>query len=211
MDSRMGLRKEFADAYKAAAGKVNLVQLPALPFLMVEGAGDPNTSPAFQEAINALYALAYTGKFTLKARDPALDFDVMPLEGLWSGPDPDTVYDKSQLSWTLLMMMPRWMTPALLEELRDITARKKPLEALARVRLETFAEGVCAQTLHVGPYDTERVTIDLLLGWMASNGYEQNGRHHEVYLSDPRRIPPERYRTIIRHPVSKTAAPESGA
>ncbi|MCE5258301.1 MAG: GyrI-like domain-containing protein, partial [Chloroflexi bacterium] len=200
------LREEFKYSLRASDKKVTLVDMPALPFLMFDGAGDPNTSPDFQDGINALYSLTYTAKFTLKARDPALDFSIMTLDGLWSTARPEDIYEKSKLSWTLLMMQPRWMTPQLVEEMKAEVARKRPLEALARVRLETFAEGLAAQILHIGPYDSEHETVNRLTEWMAANGYEQNGRHHEIYLSDPRRVPPEKYRTIIRHPVKTITA-----
>ena len=186
-----------------------MVDVPEMAFLMVDGAGDPNTSPDYREVIEALYGVAYTLKFLLK-KEQGLDYTVMPLEGLWWTPDMREfrAEGKGQWLWTMMIMQPDEVTPALFERAREQVRRKKPSPALERMRLERFHEGLAAQVMHVGPYAAEGPTIARVHAFLRERGYAFDGRlqkHHEIYLSDPRRAAPEKMRTVVRQPASLLA------
>ena len=197
------LRRELAQLYSAPVAPV-LVDVPDLTYLMIDGAGDPNTSPMYAEAVQALYAVAYTIRFALKRRDDPVDAPVMPLEGLWWVPDMSTftVEDKSAWQWTLLILQSDVVTPELAGEARETAADTKGLPGIDRVRLEPFAEGRVAQVLHRGPYSEEGPTVEALHRFIAGQGLSLTGKHHEIYLGDPRRTAPEKLRTIVRQPVA---------
>jgi hypothetical protein len=187
-----------------------MVDVPELAFLMVDGSGDPN-GPGFGDAIQALYGASYTLKFQVKKEAPELDYGVAPLEGLWWVPgglsDPrngDVVIDKEKFEWTAMIMQPEVVTGERLERAVAELLRKKGNDApaaLARVRLERFAEGRSAQVMHFGPYADEGPTIQRLHEFIAERGCRPHGRHHEIYLGDPRRCAPEKLRTVVRQPV----------
>jgi hypothetical protein len=200
---KLDLKKTLKPLYSASAKPV-LVDVPEITFLMVDGAGDPNTSPDFLEAMGALYGAAYTLKFMLKKRpeDP-LDFAVMPPEGLWwcEGRSDFCMEDKGKWLWTLMIALPDVVTPDhFAEACRQLRAKKNP-PGLDRLRLERFHEGLCAQVMHVGPYADEPATIALLHAFIAEQGHSPRGKHHEIYFSDPRRCAPEKMKTILRQPV----------
>jgi len=197
------LRRELSELYSAKRVPA-FVDVPELPFLMIDGHGDPNTAPAYAEAVQALYAVAYTIRFALKRRAEAVDARVMPLEGQWWTPDMATFStdDKAQWNWTMMIVLPEQATPQVVDDARAAAARKHPRAPLDRVRLERFAEGRCAQVLHVGPYSEEGPTVAALHAFIAANGCTLTGRHHEIYLGDPRRTAPGRLRTILRQPVA---------
>ncbi|MGZ8770413.1 MAG: GyrI-like domain-containing protein, partial [Aeromicrobium sp.] len=140
----------------------------------------------------------------IKRAEGGIDYGVMPLEGLWWVPDMSTftTADKSAWDWTMMIMQPDQVTPDLLEQARVKAAAKNPLEAISRVRLERFGEGTAAQVMHTGPYATEGPTIQRLHAFIDEQGYERTGKHHEIYLSDPRRAAPEKLKTIVRQPVT---------
>jgi hypothetical protein len=202
------LRKQMKDLWNPPVGKVVLVTVPAMPYLVVEGVGNPSTSKAFQEAIQALYSAAYTMKFGAKAAGVA-DWKVTPLEALWSTTSGKDVSDADftagagkDIAWKALLMQPAVVTADMLEQAKaEVLRKKKSVAALGRVCLETWAEGLCAQTMYVGSYDGERPTIDMMHAWIAENGYRVRGRHHELYMGDPNRTAPEKLKTILRLPV----------
>ena len=198
------LKRELHGLYSAKREPA-LVDVPDLPFLMIDGRGDPNTAPAYADAVQALYSVAYTIRFALKRRPDAVDAPVMPLEGLWWMPDMATfsTEDKSQWNWTMMIVVPEQVTAQVVEGARSAAATKKPLASLSRVRRERYAEGRCAQVLHVGPYSAEGPTVAALHGFIAEHGYVLAGKHHEIYLGDPRRSAPEKLRTIVRQPVAR--------
>lgn len=180
-----------------------LVKVPELKFLMVEGEGDPHGSQFFQAAVECLYGLAYSIKFTSKARPGGVDFKVMSLEGLWwarSG-EPMTMGIRADWLWTMMIMVPDSLDEADLITAKVKLGRKRPELDLDMVRLETFEEGLSAQILHVGPYSTEGPTIERLHEFILEKGYKPHGKHHEIYMSDPRRTIPDAWKTLIRHPV----------
>jgi hypothetical protein len=188
-----------------------MVTVPPLSFLAIDGRGDPNTSPEYQDAIKTLYSLSYTLKFALK-KECGQDYRVGPLEGLWWADDMTgfgTNPAKDDWSWTMMIAQPDSVTPDRLARVREEVARKKPLAALSRVRLGPFDEGLCAQVLYIGPYSAEGPAIARLHDFIHAQGYHFDGRHqkhHEIYLSDPRRAAPEKWKTIIRQPVAPVDA-----
>ncbi len=171
---------------------------------MIDGHGDPNSAPAYSEAIEALYTLSYTAKFALKRSPAGLDFAVMPLEGLWWTPDMASfsTANKSAWEWTAMIMQPAQVTHEVFEQALESAKGKKQLAAFDRLRLESFAEGLSAQVMYLGPYAKEGPTIARLHAFIAEQGYELAGKHHEIYLSDPRRCAPEKLKTIIRQPMA---------
>ena len=199
---KLDLKKVHKPLWTATASPV-LVEVPPLTYLMVDGHGDPNRAPEYAEAVQSLYAVAYTVKFALK-RSAGPDVVVMPLEGLWWAPDLSafTSGDKDAWDWTMMIAVPDAITPGVVEAARAAASSKAPAAALAKLRLETFAEGRAAQVLHVGPYATEGPTIERLHAFVADQALQLSGKHHEIYLGDPRRTAAEKLRTIIRQPVS---------
>ncbi len=156
--------------------------------------------------MQALFSAAYTLKFSLKKTDPERDFKVAPVEGLWWGDDPkptlaDLQRDRDSWNWTLMIAVPDAVTTDEVAAALETAARKKDLPAAPLLRLERFEEGLAAQIMHVGPYSEEAPAIERLHVWVAAEGYELRGRHHEIYLGDPSRTAPERLKTVLRHPV----------
>jgi hypothetical protein len=203
MSGRLDLRRQLRDCYSARPTPA-LVQVPDLAFLMVDGHGDPNSAPSYTEAVQALYATAYAVRFALKRGPDALDAPVMPLEGLWWVPDMATfsVEDKAAWDWTMMIALPDVVTAEAVEAARGAAARKVGAGPAGRVRLERYTEGLAAQILHVGPYSAEGPTVRRLHEFIAEQGHRLAGKHHEIYLSDPRRGAPDRLRTIVRQPVA---------
>ena len=198
--------KLYKPLYAPSAKHPAIVEVPELAFLMVDGRGDPGNSEAFEAAMQALFSAAYTLKFSLKKTDPERDFKVAPVEGLWWGDDPtptlaDLQRDRDSWNWTLMIAMPDAVTADEVAAALEAAARKKDLPAAPLLRLERFEEGLAAQIMHVGPYSEEAPTIERLHEWVAAEGYELRGRHHEIYMGDPRRTAPERLKTVLRHPV----------
>jgi hypothetical protein len=196
--------KKTVDSYHAPRGRFRMVDVPDMRYLMIDGHGDPNTSPAFTAAVEALYPVAYTLKFASK-RDLGRDYVVPPLEGLWWAEDMDaftTARDKSRWDWTLLLMIPDWIDQAMVHAaVERVRAKNRPAR-LDDVRLETLSEGRCVQTLHVGSFDAEAdVLARLHQEFIPAQGLRMAGKHHEIYLSDFRRVAPDKQRTILRQPV----------
>lgn len=207
MAEKVDLKKSLL-GYQAKHEEFALLELPERSYLMIEGYGDPNTSPAYAQALQALYPVAYKLKFFSK-RELGRDYVVMPLEGLWWAKDVTSFTerrDKSLWHWTMMIMMPDWIERSMFESIKEDLGRKDPPIDLAKVRFEIFAEGLCVQTLHVGPYDDESQTLRRMhQEFIPERGLELTGRHHEIYLNDPRRVAPENLRTILRQPVRSTS------
>jgi hypothetical protein len=196
-------KKELKQLYAPSAQEPVLVDVPPLHFLMIDGHGDPNTAPAYAAAVEALYALAYTLKFMVKRGPNGVDYTVMPLEGLWWGAGIDW-HDSGQRAdwqWTMMIMQPEHITAELFEQALVATRKKKPTLALDRVRFERYDEGPAAQILHIGPYAIEGPTVARLHAFIEQQGHALRGKHHEIYLGDPRKTAPEKLRTVIRQPV----------
>jgi hypothetical protein len=194
-------RALYTPSYKHPA----IVDVPELSFLAVEGRGSPE-SETYQEAIQALYGTAYTLKFSVRNTDAERDFKVAPLEGLWWGDVErpslaELQKDREAWNWRMMIAVPDEVTAAEVAAATEAAARKRRPTAQAEVRFERFEEGLAAQLMHIGPYSEEAPTIERLHAWVEEQGYELHGRHHEIYLGDPRRTAPERLKTVIRHPV----------
>ena len=197
------LKKQLQSLYTPSAKAPEIVDVPPLSCLMIDGEGDPNVAQVFKDSVSALYSAAFTLRFAFKRR--GIDYPVMRLEGLWwiekmadflSAP-------KESWLWTMLIVQPDVVTEADFAQALADVKRKKPLPALDRLRLETFSEGLAAQIMHIGPYGAEAPTIERLHRFIAEQGYELTGKHHEIYVSDPSRTAPEKLKTIIRQPISR--------
>jgi len=202
---KIDFKKELKDLYQPSKSKFQVVEVPNLKFLKIDGRGDPNSAPEYIEAVEALYALSYKIKFLSKKE--GRDYVVPPLEGLWWAEDMETfstARDKSQWLWTMMIMVPDWISDDMVAEARIEVEKKKDLPALGKIRWEDYREGLAVQILHLGSYDDEgQVLARLHDNWMPEHGYTFNGLHHEIYLSDPRRVAPGKLKTILRQPIRK--------
>ncbi len=203
MNGKLDLKRAL-DGYRARPGEFRLIDVPVQQYLTIDGQGDPNAS-AFAQAIETLYPVAYAMKFASK-QQLGRDYVVPPLEGLWWAEDMDTftvARDKSRWSWTLLNLVPDWLTAADLAAAVDRVAAKRRPGRLDDVGLHSLAEGRCVQTLHIGSFDDEAAVLDRMHHeFIPANGLRMVQRHHEIYLSDFRRVAPEKRRTILRQPVA---------
>jgi hypothetical protein len=197
------LKKELHPLYSPSAKTPSLVDVPAMQFLMIDGVGDPNTSAAYAEAVEALFTLSYALKFAVKKGPTGIDYGVMPLEGLWWADDMTafTADDRSAWQWTMMIMQPECVTAALVHEITQDVARKKKLPALSQVRFEPFTEGPAAQVMHLGPFTEEGPTIERLHTFVETQGRQLAGKHHEIYLSDIRKAAPGKWKTVVRQPI----------
>ena len=202
--TKLDLKKEFREFYNPSSKKCAIVDVPEMQFLMVDGSGDPNTSVAYSQALEALYGMSYTLKFFSKLT-LGIDYVVMALEGLWWTEDMADFSedDKDAWDWTAMIMQPDHLTAGHVETARGELRSKKNPPALDKLRFERFHEGLSVQIMHLGPYADEAPTIRGLHAFATEQGYRLRGKHHEIYLSDPRRTAPERLRTVIRQPVSE--------
>jgi hypothetical protein len=204
--AKVDFKKQLRHLYNPSAKNVVVVDVPDMQFLMVDGIGNPNTSQEYQGAVEALYAMAYALKFLLK-KEQGVDYVVMPLEGLWWVPDMRefSIEHKETWLWTMMIAQPEEVTAVLFERACVQMQRKKPSPALAKLRLEPFHEGLAAQIMHLGPFAAEGSTIARLHAFIREQGYAFDGiqqKHHEIYLSDPRRAAPEKMRTVIRQSMT---------
>lgn len=200
---KIDFKKEWSHLYNPPSRDFLLVEVPEMQFLMLDGHGDPNTEPAYQEAVEALYGVAYKLKFMSKKQFEK-DYVVPPLEGLWWADDMETFIsrDKSAWDWTMMIMQPEWITPEMFAQAVAEVQKSKALPALSKMRLERYAEGLSVQILHIGSYDAEAPTLERLhREFIPQNGYVEAGKHHEIYLSDPRKVAPEKLKTVLRQPV----------
>ncbi len=201
---KIDFKKELKHLYKPSAKKVEIVEVPQLNYLMIDGEGDPNTSQSFQDAIDVLYPLSYTLKFMIKRGKIGIDYGVLPLEGLWWADDMSSfsVEDKNGWKWTLMIMQPKLVTKDMVQEaIEQVRVKKNPV-SLPLVRFESFKEGKVAQIMHIGPFSEEGPTVEKVHSFIEESGSQRTGKHHEIYLSDIRRATPEKWKTIIRQPMS---------
>ncbi len=209
---KLDLHKELKRLYAPSAKEVTLVDVPALQFVMIDGmiepGESPGTSPQFGAAVEALYGISYTLKFASKQRaDNPIDYKAMGLEGLWwvEGREFD-INDPQDWRYTVMILQPGHITTEMYDESLAKLRKKKDNPALEHLRLETFCEGLSVQTLHVGPYAQEMNTIAKMDAFAEQNGYAMHGKHHEIYMGDPRRADPTKLKTGLRHPVYKVVA-----
>lgn len=201
--NKLDWKKELKQLYQPSAKEVSQVEVPAMNFLMIDGRGDPNTSQEYAEALEALFSVAYTLKFMVKKGALAIDYGVMPPEGLWWADDMSAFAtgDKSKWLWTMMIAQPDFITREMVEGAVAEVKKKKNPAALARLRFENFAEGQSAQIMHIGPFSAEGPNIEKVHQFIESSGHKLHGKHHEIYLSDIRRADPAKWKTVIRQPM----------
>ncbi|MHC1726460.1 MAG: GyrI-like domain-containing protein [Syntrophobacteraceae bacterium] len=204
--SKIDFKKDFKAWYKAPENGFVFVELPPVQYLMIDGAGDPNSVPEFQSAVETLYGVAYTIKFSAKKAGVGPEYSIPPLDGLWWCEGMQGCFDPENRSlwrWSLMLIQPHHVNGAMvLAAAEQLTAKGKQ-GPFGGLRLQSLEEGLCVQTLHVGPYCDEAPRITAMHRYVEDVGYLLHGKHHEIYLSDPRRTSPEKLKTILRNPVVK--------
>lgn len=205
--NKVDYKKEYKHLYQPGR-TFEVVDVPEMNFLMIDGHGDPNTSSDYSQAVSALYSLAYTIKFMVK-KELGVDYGVMPLEGLWWAEDMNVFLqgDKDAWEWTMMIMQPEMVTAEIVRRALDQARKKKPLPELEKIRFEPFHEGLAVQILYTGPYSDEAETLKKMHHeFIPQNGFEMRGKHHEIYLNDPSRTAPEKLKTVLRQPVRRKDA-----
>lgn len=203
------LKKDHKALYTGKAGRIDEVDVPRFTYVALDGVGDP--AIAIGEAMGAVFSIAYPLKFMIKTRDPKLDYVVMPPEALYPGPRKMYEGARKKWTWTILVHQPVKPTAALWRAAKERAIAKGAPPGAANVELRTIREGRAVQTLHVGPYSREHETIEKLHAYMEEHGYVHAGPHHEIYLSDPRRVAPSKIKTLLRQPVRAKSAPKRKA
>jgi hypothetical protein len=197
-------KKTLKELYKPPRKPV-IVNVPELQYLMIDGHGYPGTSQEYTDAMEALYPVAYTLKFAIK-KAGILNYTVMPVEGLWWAKDMEAfIIDarKDEWLWTSMILQPPEVTEEWYQKAVEEVKEKKNPVALPKMRLESYNEGISVQSMHLGPFSEEGPVIERMHQYAFDQGYELRGKHHEIYLSDPRRTPQEKFRTVIRQPIKK--------
>ena len=210
-------KKEYKDLY-LPKNRLGIVDVPIMRFIMINGKGDPNTSAFYKQAVEVLYGLSYAIKMSKMGSTKSegyFDYVVPPLEGLWwleGKPfDGSVLGRKDEFNWVMMIRQPNFVTPDVFETAKLALSKKKPEIVTSIARLEDFAEGLCAQIMHIGSYDDEPPTIAALEAFIKENGFQTQmsglRQHHEIYLGDPRKTAPEQLKTVIRHPIVKPSSP----
>lgn len=201
---KINLMKLSGNLYSPSPNKVSVVDLPGMNSIFLDGEGDPNVSENFQKAVEALFSVSYTLKNMIKKSSLEVDYSVMPLEALWWTDDPGEfdIERKNLWKWRVMIMQPEYINKDLFDEAVKIVAKKKGIDT-RDIKFRNFNEGLSAQIMHIGPFSEEGRTVKKLHDFIAENGYNFNGLHHEIYLNDYRRVTPENMKTIIRQPVKK--------
>lgn len=201
--TKLDLKKTLKDLYNPSTKSVSEVVVPPMNYIMIDGTGDPNNEAEFQPRAEVLYALSYTLKFASK-KQLDVDYSVMPTEGLWwvdgMYPVDPTSSDRSTWKWTLMLMQPEHITHDFYAEAVETVRRKKNPELLSYARFECYDEGRAAQIMHIGPYSAEKPNIDRVHAYIAEHGGQPSGKHHEIYLGDPRKSAPDKLKTVLRQP-----------
>jgi hypothetical protein len=199
---KIDFKKKLRHLYQPSAKEVVEVDVPTMNYLMVDGEGDPNDSQSYSDAIEALFAVSYAVKFIVKKGASAIDYGVMPLEGLWWADDMSTfsTEDKSDWKWTMIIMQPDFVTKEMIDNAITDVRKKKSPAAISKVRFEALSEGKCAQILHIGPFSEEGPTIEKVHQFIDSRG-KRTGKHHEIYLSDIRKADSAKWKTVVRQPM----------
>lgn len=211
MANSFDFKKEYKDLYLPKT-KPAIIQVPEMVFIAVDGEGNPNTSEAYKTAMELLYGLSYSIKMSkMSGQQPAgyFEYVVPPLEGFWSVEeaafDGMNIKDKDKFVWTSLIRQPDFVTEAVFDWAKETLLKKKPELDFSSTKLLHYREGLCAQIMHLGPYDDEPRSIQALDQFIEAAGYKTDigpeRRHHEIYLGDPRKTAPEKLRTVIRHPI----------
>jgi hypothetical protein len=201
--NKIDYKKEMKVLYTGKKGTFNIIEVPNIKYLHIHGSGNPNTDPSYASSVEALYSIAYTIKFICKKKD--LDFVVMPLEGLWYAEEHKVFEnrEKEKWNWTMMIMMPPFVTEEIFMEAVETVKKKKDNEKISEVFFEEYEEGLTVQTLHIGSYDEEGPVIAEMHRYISDEGYDLRGKHHEIYLSDPRKNSADKLKTILRQPIVK--------
>ncbi|MDP4143561.1 MAG: GyrI-like domain-containing protein [Bacillota bacterium] len=201
--SKIDYKKQLKELYTGKKGVFNIIEIPKNKYLQIHGSGNPNTNPSYKAAVEALYTIAYSAKFICKKSEQ--DFVVMPLEGLWYADDNDLFHcrEKDKWKWTMLIMMPPFVTEYIFKEAVDTAKKKKDNAKIDEVFFREYDEGLAVQTLHVGSYDAETPVIASMHEYVLQQGYKLTGLHHEIYLSNPNTVAAEKLKTIIRQPIAR--------
>lgn len=207
---KLDFKKEYKDLYMPKSVPT-IISVPSMMFIMVDGKGDPNNNPDFQDAVEALYGLSYGIKMLPKkgvTPEGYIDYVVAPLEGLWWVSDGEfSLTKRDNWLWTIMIRQPEFVNEELFLAVKQEVEKKKSNKLIGKARFECFDEGLCAQIMHTGPYATEPATMEIMESFMKDNGYKntfvKGGKHHEIYLSDPRKSNPEKMLTVLRHPIEK--------
>ncbi len=199
---KIDYKKELKIFYKPSSKKVEEVNVPSMNYLMIDGDGGPNAS-TFSDAIETLYPIAYSLKFSIKKGELAIDYGVMPLEGLWWSDDMSsfTTGNKEKWKWTLMIMQPEIITESMVNSAIEDVKNKKNPSSLSLVKFKSYHEGKSAQTMHIGPFSEEGPTVEKVHSFIEVAGCKRIKKHHEIYLSDIRRAAPEKWKTVIRQPM----------
>jgi hypothetical protein len=217
--TKIDFKKQMKDLYRPPRGKFAVVEVPEMNYIMIDGQGDPNTAVVYQQAVEALYATSYKLKFMSK-NELGKDYIVPPLEGLWSSGGMEgqlaaardenewlsrfAEADRNEWQWTMMIMQPDWIMAERFEQIRAKVEKAKGLPALEKMRFESYGDGLSVQVMHIGPYaDEGSVLAKMHLDFIPNNGYAEIGKHHEIYLSDPRKTAPEKLKTVLRQPVKE--------
>jgi len=200
---KLDWKKELKQLYAPSSKEFSIINVPTMNFIKIDGHGDPNKTPQYPLAVEALYSVSYKIKFTLKSQ--GIDYAVFPLEGLWWVDDMTkfSIEKKEDWNWTMMIAQPDWVDADIFQKACDEVSRKKDMPAALSLYLETYAEGLALQILYWGAYADEGPTIARMHEFIYKNGMVANGKHHEIYLGDPRRTVPEKLKTILRQPVRK--------
>jgi hypothetical protein len=196
-------KKQLKEFYSPSAKEISIVDVPEMNFLMIDGMGDPTKSKEFADAIQALYPVAYGIKFDYK-KNKGIDFGVMPLEGLWWADDMTDFSSKKgnrdNWKWTLMIMQPEIVDKKTVEDQIKIVKEKKNPPMIDKIRFETYKEGKSAQVMYTGPFSEEGPTILKMHDKIKDLNGNLSGKHHEIYLSDFRKVAPEKMKTVLRQP-----------
>jgi hypothetical protein len=201
---KLDLKKQFKSLYSPSDKEFSIIEMPPLPYIMVDGHGDPNTSAEYEAALQTLFSLAYTLKFHVK-KTMERDYNVMGLEGLWWTAEMSqfSMQRKADWDWTMMILQPDFITPELFAEAKKMAIAKGKAPRFDKSHFETYQEGTCVQIMYYGPYDDEPPTIAAMHKFIHDQGYILTGKHHEIYLTDVRRVAPEKNKTILRQAVKK--------
>jgi hypothetical protein len=200
---KIDYKKELRSLYSPSSKEISVVDVPTMNYLMIDGKGDPNKVKEYGEAIEALYTVSYTIKFMTKKGKVGIDYGVMPLEGLWWVPymKDFSTNRKDDWLWSAMILQPEMITKSIFHQAIESVRKKKDLAAIEKIRFESYNEGKCAQILYIGPYSEEASTIARLHEFIIGSGRKLTGKHHEIYLNDPRKTAPEKLKTVIRQPM----------
>ena len=205
---KLDYKKEFPDLYKPSLKTPVIIKIPEMMFFMIDGIGDPNTAQEYKDAVETLYNISYALKMkVIKKETPSKDYVVPPLEGLWYMPKMEkwSMEDKTKWEWTMMIRIPDFVKDSQIKKAMKIVKETKNPPSFSKLRYELYNEGICVQIMYLGAYDEEPPTIKKIHQFAEKNGYNLNGHHHEIYLSDPRRVEPERLKTILRQPIIKSS------